>query len=51
MNTDFNDWIVEVERLLEMSMADHEKEYSRKLFNAQLNPYEASCFMMREVDF
>ena len=36
--------------LIQMSMAEHEKDYSRKLFNAQLTPHEASSFMMREDD-
>ena len=50
MNTDFDLWVEEVEDLIQMNMAEHEKDYSRKLFNAQLTPHEASSFMMRESD-
>ena len=51
MNTDFDTWVEEVEDLIQMSMAEHERNWSYKLFNAQLTPHEASCFMMREDDF
>lgn len=51
MNTDFDTWVEEVEDLIQMSLSEDERNYSQRLFNAQLNPHEASCFMMREVDF
>lgn len=51
MKNDFDSWVEEVESLINADLENDEKDYVKRLFNAQMTPHEASSFMMREDNF